>query len=435
MVLTLSTSHATSTKKKSSRLTAPILVNSTEVEIMRALRRQGRISRGEISNITGWSKAKASQEIRSLVDKGYLVEVGEGASQGGRKPRLLRINNQLGYIAGIDIGATSLDIALADVTGLILQRRSEATDVRINPESVLGRCSELLLELVQEQVAIPAQILGIGVGVPGPVDFARGVLVAPPLMPEWENFPIRDFFKKTFHSAFVVVDNDVNIMALGEQRAGDGAGVDHFIFVKIGTGIGAGIISNGKIHRGSDGCAGDIGHICVDRESPLCACGNRGCLEAMAAGPAIASKAMEAARSGISPIMSQMRESNRRRLRPEDVNAACREGDQAALDIIRESGKMIGDVLASLVNFFNPSHIFIGGGISNFGNHLLVAIRQAVLQRSLPLATTHLSIKFSRVASNVGIIGAISLALDYLFVVENNAHVPSKSKEVVDTYH
>jgi len=389
---------------------------------MRALRRQGWISRSEISNITGWSKAKASQEIRSLVNKGYLVEVGEGVSQGGRKPRLLRINNQLGYIAGIDIGATSLDIALADVTGSILQRCSEPTDVKLSPESVFGRCIELLLELMRAQGGTPDQMLGIGVGVPGPVDFARGVLVAPPLMPEWENFPIRDFFKKTFLSAFIVVDNDVNIMALGEQRAGDGASVDHFIFVKIGTGIGAGIISNGKIHRGSDGCAGDIGHICVDKEGPLCACGNKGCLEAMAAGPAITSKALEAARNGNSPILSQIREASGGLIRPEDVNAACREGDQASLDIIRDSGQMIGEVLASLVNFFNPSHIFIGGGIANFGNHLLVAIRRAVLHRSLPLATTHLSIKFSRTASNAGVIGAISLALDYLFAIEDNLH-------------
>jgi glucokinase-like ROK family protein len=407
--------------KKLSRLTAPILVNSAEVEIIRALRRQVQISRSEISHITGWSKAKASQEIRNLVNKGYLVEVGEGASQGGRKPRLLRINNQLGYIAGIDIGATSLDIALADVTGVILQRCSESTDVKLSPETVFGRCVELLLELLQIQGATPNQILGIGVGVPGPVDFAHGVLVAPPLMPEWENFPIRDFFKKTFISAFVVVDNDVNVMALGEQRNGDGAGVDHFMFVKIGTGIGAGIISNGKIHRGSDGCAGDIGHICVDKKGPLCSCGNTGCLEAMSAGPAITAKAWEAARNGTSPVLSQMLKANGV-IRPEDVNAACREGDQAALDIIRESGKMIGDILASLVNFFNPSHIFIGGGIANFGNHLLVAIRRAVLQRSLPLATTHLSIKFSRISSDAGVLGAISLALDYLFALEDSPH-------------
>lgn len=357
-----------------------------------------------------------------MVEKGYLVEIGEGVSQGGRKPGLLKINNQLGYIVGIDIGATSLELALADVTGLIVQRRSEPTDVHLRPESVLGRCRDLIVEMANAQGIALDQILGIGVGVPGPVDFARGVLVAPPLMPGWENFLIRDFFKGVFSSAFVVVDNDVNIMALGEQRAGGAIGVDHFIFIKIGTGIGAGIISNGRIHRGADGCAGDIGHICVDKKGPLCSCGNIGCLEAMAAGPAIVSKAMDAARNGTSSSLSRMREANGETLRAEDVNAACREGDQAALDIIRASGQMVGEVLASLVNFFNPSHIFIGGGIANFGNHLLVAIRRAVLQRSLPLATTHLSISFSRMGSDAGVTGAITLAMDYLFAIEDTPH-------------
>jgi glucokinase-like ROK family protein len=413
----------TVSEMKANHTAAPILVDSDEAEIIRALRKQGRISRTEISSITGWSKAKASQEIRSLVDKGLLIEVGEGASQGGRKPQLLRINNQLGYIVGIDVGATSIDVALADVTGQIGQRCSEAADVRNKPEQFFGRCIELAIQMLNTLGAQADQVLGIGVGVPGPVDFAHGVLVAPPLMPDWESFPIRSFFNEAFPSAFVVVDNDVNIMALGEQRAGDGTNVDHFIYVKIGTGIGAGIISNRRIHRGSDGCAGDIGHICVDKKGPLCACGNTGCLEAMSAGPAIVSKAMEAARNGTSATLSQMLVANGGVLHAEDVNAACREGDQAALDIIRASGQMVGDVLASLVNFFNPSHIFIGGGIANFGNHLLVAIRRAVLQRSLPLATTHLSIKFSRMGSDAGVTGAIALALDYLFAVEDNPHL------------
>ena len=356
-------------------LRAPILMNAAEAEVIRALRRQGKISRTEISNITGWSKAKTSQEIRSLVEKGYLVEVGEGASQGGRRPGLLRINDRLGYLVGLDIGATSIDMALADVAGRVLQRRSAAADVRQPPDEFLNRCSELILEMVNAHGCHHDQILGIGVGVPGPVDFTRSVLIAPPLMPDWENFQIRDFFQHTFPAAYVVVDNDVNIMAIGEQRAGEGIGVDHFIFIKIGTGIGSGIISNGKIHRGSIGCAGDIGHICVDKQGPICRCGNTGCLEAVAAGPAITEKAMQAARNGSSALLRQMMEANGGILRPEDVNAACREGDQAALEIIRASGQMIGDILAGLVNFFNPSHIFIGGGITNFGNHLLVSIR------------------------------------------------------------
>ena len=397
-------------------MNTPILVDSAEAEILRALRKRGQISRTQISMITGWSKAKTTQEIRKIVEKGYLVEIGEGASQGGRKPRLLRINDRLGTVVGIDIGASSIEVALADVSGKVLQRCCEPADVRQPPEQVLGRCLVIIDELVAAQGSHADSVLGIGIGVPGPVDFARGVLVAPPLMPEWENFHIRDFFNKRLPSAFVIVDNDVNIMALGEQRTGEGVGIDNFIFVKIGTGIGAGIISNGKIHRGSDGCAGDIGHICVDKDGPLCVCGNIGCLEAMAGGPAIAAKGMQAARNGSSLVLSAILNSNSGVIRPEDVNLACREGDQAALEIIRSSGQMVGEVLASLVNFFNPSHIFIGGGIANFGNHLLVAIRQAVLRRSLPLATTRLSINFSPTSPDAGITGAIFLALEYLFV-------------------
>jgi glucokinase-like ROK family protein len=397
------------------KIKTPILLDSAEMEVVRALRQRGSISRTEVASVASWSRAKATQEIRTLIGKGYLVERGEGASRGGRKPRLLYINHELGYLAGIDIGATSMDLALADVSGKVLQRRSEPADVRQPADVVMGRSAEILCDMIVAQGGRPEQVLGIGVGVPGPVDFARGTLVAPPLMPDWEGFPIREFFKKTFTSAFVAVDNDVNIMALGEQRT-SGIHADHFIFVKVGTGIGAGIISNGRIHRGSDGCAGDIGHICVDKNGPLCRCGNSGCLEAMAAGPAIVERAMEAARNGSSPILAQMLAHNGG-LRPEDVNTAIREGDEAALEIIRSSGQMIGDVLASLVNFFNPSHIVIGGGVANFGNHLLVAIRRAVLRRSLPLATTHLSINFSRAGAEAGVNGALALALNYLFMV------------------
>ena len=416
------TQKKTPADKKTKFIKAPVLLSTAEAEVMRALRKNGQTSRSEIANITGWSRAKTSQEVNALIDKGYLVDVGEGISKGGRKPRLLRFNSQLGYVVGVDIGATSLEIALADINGSILDRIVEPADVRQPPEDLLGRCSVLILDLAIAQGIHPEQILGIGVGVPGPVDFARGVLVAPPLMPDWENYPIRNFFKETFTSAFVVVDNDVNIMAMGEQRTGNAANVDHFLVIKIGTGIGCGIMASRKIHRGSDGSAGDVGHICVDKQGPICRCGNRGCLEAMAAGPAIAEKAMQAARDGKSELLQKMMESNGGVLTPEDVNAACREGDEAALDIIRSSGQMIGDVLAGLVNFFNPSHIFIGGGIANFGNHLLIAIKRAVLRRSLPLATTNLSINFSRSGSDAGVLGAITLALEYLFVVEDDLH-------------
>lgn len=400
-------------------LKAPVFINNEEAEVMRALRVNGQISRIDTSTITGWSRAKTSQVINGLISKGYLVEVGEGTSRGGRKPRMLKINGQLGYLVGIDIGATSVSIAVADLNGTILSRYSAASDVRRRPELFLGECREAILGLLGDLEIDPAYVLGIGVGVPGPVDFCRGVLIAPPLMPDWENYPIRGYFLETFPSAFVVVDNDVNILALGEQRSGGAENVDHFLVVKIGTGVGCGIMVNRRIHRGSSGCAGDIGHICVDQNGPVCRCGNQGCLESMAAGPSIAERAKQAALDGRSPLLLSLLEKNNGSLSPEDVNYACREGDEAALEVIRATGKMVGDVLAGLVNFFNPSHIFITGGIANFGNHLLIAIKRAVLRRSLPLATTSLEISFSKTGQDAGVVGAITLALDHIFMVED----------------
>ncbi len=404
---------------KQGTLSAPVLISPTEAVVMRLLRNQKQVSRVEVSEITGWSRAKTSQVVNNLVEKGYLQEHGDGMSRGGRKPRLLRINGLLGYIAGIDIGATSVEIAISDLNGTIIGIVAEPSDVRKGPEDFLNDCTRILLRLATAHNIHPGQILGIGVGVPGPVDFSRGVVVAPPLMPGWEAFPIRAFFQKSFFSAFVVVDNDVNIMAVGEQRSGGAENVDHFLLIKVGTGIGCGIMANRRIHRGSDGSAGDIGHICADQNGPICRCGNRGCLEAMAAGPAIAEKAMQAAREGKSALLNSLMDKNGGVLTPEDVNYACREGDEASLEIIRASGKMIGDVLAGLINFFNPSHVFITGGIANFGNYLLIAIKRAVLRRSLPLATAHLDISFSQTGPTIGVIGAISLALDHLFMVDD----------------
>jgi glucokinase-like ROK family protein len=263
----------------------------------------------------------------------------------------------------------------------------------------------------------PDKVNGIGIGVPGPVDFSVGTVVSPPLMPGWDCYPIIQTVQQWFPSASVVVDNDVNLMALGEIHQGAGRGVSNLIFVKIGTGIGAGIICEGEIYRGSSGCAGDIGHICVNKSGPLCPCGNIGCLETVAAGPAIAEKALAAAQSGKSPILLDHYETNGKVLLAEDVGDAAREGDAVAIEVIRESGQLVGEVLASLVNFYNPDMIVIGGGVSNIGNLLLSSIRQTVLHRSLPLATRNLDIVFSEIGPDAGVIGAVTLAMEYMFSI------------------
>jgi glucokinase-like ROK family protein len=399
--------------------TAPFVINKHEAEIIQLLQQYNEISRTDLARMIGWSRAKITQEIDGLIKRNLVVEVGEGNSEGGRKPRLLSINNNLGFLIGVDIGMTSLDIALADVCGQVLERRSEPADVRDAPEKLLGRCCELILDMLAAVDGQADKVLGIGIGVPGPVEFSKGLLVAPPAMPLWERYPIRDFLRKTFKNTYVVVDNDVNIMALAELREGDGKGLDHFIFIKIGTGIGCGIVSNGKIHRGADGCAGDIGHICVDKNGPICSCGNLGCLEAVTAGPAIAERAIQAAKEGSSPVLARKMEQNGGVLTAEDVGAALREGDRKALEIVQYSGRVIGETLASLVNFFNPSYVFFGGGVTNLGNQLLSSIRQAVLNRSLPLATRHLVIDYSSMGADTGITGAICLAKDHLFMTVN----------------
>ena len=396
--------------------TAPLIVSTHAAQIIAALRKREAISRTDLARLTGWSRPKVTGEVGKLAKRSLLVESGEGASQGGRRPRLLKFNHELGYIVGVDIGATSMDIAVADLNAQVLLRDSGPADVRDEPLELLGEAKRRALALLARRDIRPKQVLGVGV--PGPVDFIKGVLVAPPLMPAWEGFSIRGYFHPVFPSAFIAVDNDVNLMALGELKGGAGLGQDDFIFVKIGTGIGAGIVCHGVIHRGHTGSAGDIGHICADHQGPICRCGNVGCLEAMAAGPAIADRALAAAQNGASPILAHKLAVGQGVLRAEDVAAAVREGDHATIEIVQRSGQLIGDVLAGLVNFFNPSLILVGGGVATIGNQLLASIRQAVLRRSTALATRELIVSYSPMGGEAGVTGAIHLALEHLFVVQ-----------------
>ncbi len=204
---------------------------------------------------------------------------------------ILDFNPAFGYVAGVDIGATSVDLALADFSGEILSREAFMADVRVQPELLLEQINRVVLEMLEAKGARPEDLLGFGMGVPGPVQYPEGLLIQPPLMPAWEGFPIKAYIKNQFPQAVPCIDNDVNIMAIGEARVGGGIGMENFMYVKVGTGIGCGVIMQGEIYRGSDGCAGDIGHICIDYNGPVCHCGNTGCLEFMAAGPAIAAMA------------------------------------------------------------------------------------------------------------------------------------------------
>ncbi len=393
------------------------LVSISEKILVDLVRKYGEISISDLMAFTEYSRTKITGYIESLLNKNILVANNVTEYTGGRRSRMYSLNGDFGIVAGIDVGATSIDLGIADFSGRLLVRYAEPATVKDGPIRILGRVCSLLEKLLLDNNLDPAQLHGIGIGVPGPVDFSMGILVSPPIMPGWDRYPIIETIHQWFPSSNVVVDNDVNVMALGEIYQGSGKGIGNLIFIKIGTGIGAGIVCEGKIYRGASGCAGDIGHICVDKNGPICHCGNKGCLEAMSAGPAIAERALHAAQTGKSSIIMNLYEKNGHILQAEDVGNASREGDALAIEVIRESGQYIGDVLAGLVNFYNPEMIVIGGGVSNLGNLLLSTIRQTVLHRSLPLATRDLQIVFSDIGQATGVIGAINLAMDNILTL------------------
>jgi len=396
---------------------------SAEKELLDLIMNSEGITISEAVIVTGHSRTKIALSVSSLLQKNYIIEKDATEFTGGRRSRLYCINGDLGLVAGLDIGATSFDIALADLSRKILDVHSEPANVRIGPIKVLGRTCEVLEKMITDRGLDPINLKGIGIGLPGPVEFSSGTVVSPPIMPGWDRFPVIETVQQWFPAANVVIDNDVNVMALGELTQGVGKGIQNMIFVKLGTGVGAGIICEGSVYRGTNGCAGDIGHINVDKNGPLCQCGNHGCLESLAGGPAISHRANLAAQDGHSPILIKYLEKNQGNLTPEDVANAAREGDAVSVELIRETGLMVGEVLAGLVNFYNPELIVIGGGVSNIGNNLLASIRQAVLNRSLPLATRNLQLVFSELGSRAGILGALDLAMDYIFTLDTSNQV------------
>ena len=366
------------------------------------------ISRAGLAEETGFSRSKSNTAAAALIERGMLDETGPQASSGGRRPETLLLSASMGVLAAIDLGASSVDVALLTPDLTILAHHAEPIEVSDGPGIVLSRLQDILRDLRIRCAVRCDQVIGIGMGVPGPVEFGSGLLVAPPIMPGWEGFSIREYLREEYRAP-AFIDNDVNVMAMGElwrlHRK-----LPNFIVLKIGTGIGCGIVCNGMIYRGTNGSAGDVGHICVDPAGERCHCGNQGCVEVMAAGPAIARMGAEAANAGKSPLLAQILDTNRV-ITPEDVGQASRAGDVASNAIIKLSGKLIGQMLASAVNFFNPSHVFIGGGVSHIGPLLLASIRQSVYQRSLALSTRHLEILSAPLGDRAGVIGCAAMAL------------------------
>jgi len=375
-----------------------------QARLLAQLRDEGALSKAELADRLEVSRTTVAAEVARLVELGLAQEVGPAASRGGRRSTLVDLASDIRFV-GISIGATGMSVGVTDGRLAVLTTRHQNCDIRQGPEVVLAAALELVREVLDE-VGVDRP-MGAGVGVPGPVDFHRGVSVSPPIMPGWDGYPVRDAVSRELGCP-VVLDNDVNVLAVGEQHAGVAKGAKDFLFVKIGTGIGCGIVIDGELYRGVDGCAGDIGHIRVEDFGPTCACGNTGCLEAFSGGAALARDATAAARAGRSPALAAILE-EKGELTAADVGHAVSQGDAQAVQLIRDSGRHVGQVLAGLVSFFNPGLIVIGGRVTGLGHALLAEIRGVTYRRSLPLATGSLPIVLSELGDEGGVIGAARL--------------------------
>jgi glucokinase-like ROK family protein len=378
-------------------------------------------TRPEIGRMSGLGRTVVTQRVNQLIECGLLEEGSLGPSSGGRAPRELRFRAHAGVVLAAELGATSVAVGVSDLTGQVLTQLEEPTDIALGPDEVLGHLEELFDRLLSEVASSTSSetpsTWGIGIGLPGPVEFATGRPSAPPIMPGWDGYPVRDRLARRFNAP-VWVDNEVNTMALGELRAGSAKGQRDILYVKIGTGIGAGLISGGQLHRGSQGCAGDIGHAAVTEDtSVVCRCGNTGCLEAFAGGAALAREGLAAATEGRSEFLAEVL-AETGTVRAVDLSRAAQSGDHASVALLTQAGRLVGSLLATLVSFYNPALVIIGGGVAGSGDLLLAAVRESVYRRSLPLATRELRIARSTLSDEAGLVGAAFMVIDELFTPE-----------------
>lgn len=359
-------------------------------EIFQILRDGHARTKAELAALTGLARSTVALRVDALLAADLLRPAGEAASTGGRPPARVAFNPRAGLVLAVDLGATHATVAVADLAGVILDARTRTIDISDGPETLLDTILSDGSALLDLLAASGLPLLGVGIGVPGPVEHSTGRPTNPPIMPGWDRFDVPGYVQRTFDVP-VLVDNDVNILALGEQ-ATSWPHVDDLIFVKVSTGIGAGIIAGGQLQRGAQGSAGDMGHVQVPSGSGSARDpGDERDLEALASGSALAT-ALSAQGHDAQSVSH--------------VVDLVRAGNAAAIEATRQAGRDVGEVLATVVNLLNPSIIVLGGSIARAGEHLLAGVREVVYRRSIPLATQHLAIVQSQAGDRAAVLGA-----------------------------
>jgi predicted NBD/HSP70 family sugar kinase len=380
------------------------------VAVLDAVRNGPASTRPEIADVLHLGRNLVAQRVAWLLSSGLLAEGELSRSTGGRAPRNLRLPAEAGRILVAELDALYLTVASADLQGGLTGFVREAADINDGPERILNRVADLF-EQKSDGVGVP--LWGIGLGLPGPIEFASGRPVSPPIMPGWNGYDVRGHLSQRFQVP-VWVDNDVNVMAFGEHRKGLATSYEDVIYVKVSTGIGAGLICGGRLNRGSQGSAGDIGHIPVEEgRAILCRCGKLACLEATAGGGAIVRDAETLARTGDSPALAAVLQ-RVGSITLTDVIDAARRGDRTSNELLVRSARMVGELISRVTNVLNPSLILIGGDVTEVGDVYLAEVRQVVFQRAMPLATRALRIEVAPDGDLAGLRGCAFMVIDNL---------------------
>lgn len=381
--------------------------------VLTTIRSHGPISRAEIAKRTALTPPTVTNIVSELMHENFVVESEIGASSGGRKPILLRLNASFYSIIGIDVGVGTIKSIVTDLDANVIHecRRSlpPYPDADTFMEQLNGSVAELL-----EAVGPDRPVIGIGVGMHGLVNPEEGVSVFAPNL-RLRNIPIRESLEREFDLP-VYVENDVVAMALGELWFGGGQDVDHFICVNIGEGVGAGIVLNRQIFRGSSFAAGEIGHTTVDLNGPRCSCGNYGCLQTLVSGPAIAEAVQnEIALGRRSERLESAAAGSLRTITGELVYKAALEGDELAREVFRKAGRLLGIGLTNMIHTLNPQKVILGGGVSAAGPLITEPLEETVKARALESSIRNLTIETSRLGNKATAIGAVTIVLERLF--------------------
>lgn len=366
------------------------------------------LSRSELADKMGLTRAAVSLIVNDLLENKIVLEAESRSAPSGRPPVVLEINPDRGLVGAIDMGATHMSIALADFTARILKEIEVPFDIKAGPDACLDQANQSLLHLLELKGLAITDLSAVGIGVPGPVITEAGMVVAPPIMPGWDHYPIRTALEKMWECP-VTLNNDAELGALGEWAYGAGRGEKNIAYIKVGSGIGAGLILNQQIYGGTTGAAGEIGHLTIEENGPLCSCGNRGCLEAFAGGHAIAKQGQALVKSGKRTILSELPVE---KITAHEVAEAARRGDIHAQEILRRAGTFIGIAIAGLINLFNPSIVIIGGGVAQAGDLLTASIRQAVRERAMRASEQSVRITTGMLGRRSLLIGATVQAIN-----------------------